>query len=162
MPAFLGVGHFALSVTDLDRSQRFYTDVLGFMVFMDFGHGRLSIHKPSGFTLALVQHEGGTGLPFTELNTGVDHIAFEASGREELVEWERQFADHGVSFTPIRDMEFGYHLNFRDPDNIALEFFAPNDETSSALHSLAQGDMSVEEIAALINEQIASAPTLPQ
>ncbi len=78
-------------------------------------------------------------MPFTELNTGVDHIAFEASGREELVEWERQFADHGVTFTPIRDMEFGYHLNFRDPDNIPLEFFAPNDETSSALHSLAQG-----------------------
>jgi catechol 2,3-dioxygenase-like lactoylglutathione lyase family enzyme len=35
--------------------------------------------------------------------------------------WEEHFRELGVEFTPIRGAEFGYHLNFRDPDGIALE-----------------------------------------
>jgi hypothetical protein len=66
--------------------------------------------------------EAGTGQAFTELNTGLDHIGFPASSREELVEWQSRFEATGVPFTPIRDMEFGYHLNFRDPDNIPSSF----------------------------------------
>jgi glyoxylase I family protein len=31
----------------------------------------------------------------------------------------------GVTHTPIRETELGYHLNFRDPDDIALELNAP-------------------------------------
>ena len=34
--------------------------------------------------------------------------------------------DHVRLHTSIRDMEMGHHLNFRDPDGIALEFDAPN------------------------------------
>ena len=152
------MNHLALSVTDLDVSQRFYTDVLGFMAFMEVANGRVFIHKSSGFILVLLRHEGGTGLAFTELNTDLDHVGFGASSREELVGWERQFDELGVPFTPIRDMEFGYHLNFRDPDDIPLEFFAPNEATSAALLELATRDMSLEEITVLIDEQLSSAP----
>ena len=31
MPSLKGVSHISLSVTDLDRSEAFYTQVLGFM-----------------------------------------------------------------------------------------------------------------------------------
>ncbi len=60
-----------------------------------------------------------TKSPFTELKTGLDHLGFTATSRTELVEWEQKLDALGVVYTPIRDMEFGYHLNFRDPDNIA-------------------------------------------
>ena len=65
--------------------------------------------------------------PFSELNIGLDHLGFVAEDRDELVAWEQKLAALGVVYTPIRDMEFGSHLNFRDPDNIALESIASDD-----------------------------------
>ncbi len=41
-----------------------------------------------------------------------------------------------MTYTPIQDMPLGYHLNFTDPDGIALEFQAPNDVYLTALEEL--------------------------
>ena len=127
MVTFAGVSHVAFTVTDLDASERFYTEVLDFVVVMDVGYGRICMHPGTGFTLGLIRHEGAHGGSFTELSTGLDHLGLVASSREELEAWERRFDEHGVTYTPIRDMEMGYHLNFRDPDGIALELDAPNE-----------------------------------
>ena len=90
---------------------------------------------------------------FTELNTGLDHLGLVATSREELEAWERRFEEHGVSYTPIRDTEMGHHLNFRDPDGIALEFDAPTDLAMKAQRVLASGQMTLEEIAAFVAER---------
>jgi glyoxylase I family protein len=88
VPAFSGTNHLSFSVTDLDRSQRFYSEVLDFELLMDVGYARLYIYSPTGLVLGLHHHQEGTGQPFTELNTGLDHIGFRVSNPEELVEWE--------------------------------------------------------------------------
>jgi glyoxylase I family protein len=82
---------------------------------------------------------GAHGGPFTELRTGLDHLGLVASSREELEAWERRFDEHGVTYTSIRDMELGHHLNFRDPDGIALGFDAPNELAMKAQRALASG-----------------------
>lgn len=156
MPSFSGIDHLSLSVTDLDRSERFYTEVLGLMPLMDFGVARTYIDRPSSFILALVKHEAGTGKPFSELNTGVDHIGLNAASREELVEWERRFDKYGVTYTPIRDMEFASHLNFRDPDNIALELSASNEVMAGWLEELKTREFSQAEIQARVAEYFAT------
>jgi glyoxylase I family protein len=145
MPAFHGVDHAVLTVTDLDRSEEFYWDVLGFLPVMDFGYGRILVNRKTGFSLGIVKHEGAKGGPFTELTTGLDHLGLAAESREELVEWEEVFRAKGVEFTPIRDMELAYHLNFRDPDHIALELSAPNDIYKAALAAL-RSDISDSEV----------------
>jgi catechol 2,3-dioxygenase-like lactoylglutathione lyase family enzyme len=147
---FAGVDHVSFTVTDLDVSQRFYTEVLDFVMVLDVGYGRICMHPGTGFTLSLMKHEGAAGGPFTELTTGLDHLGLTAASRDELVQWERRFDEHGVSYTPIRDMEFGYHLNFRDPDHIALELSAPNDLLVAAREALAAGQTSPEDIDAFI------------
>lgn len=152
MPTFAGVDHVSLTVTDLDVSQKFYTEVLDFVVVLDGGYGRICIHNPTGFVLGLMQHPGGTRTPFTELNTGLDHIGLTASTRDELVEWEQRFQAAGVTFTPIRDMELGHHLNFRDPDNIPLEFYVPNELMAAALHELRTRDVTTDEILAMAEQ----------
>lgn len=154
MVTFAGVSHVAFTVTDLDVSLRFYTEVLDFVAVMDVGYGRILMHPQTGFTIAVLRHEGAHGGRFTELTTGLDHLGLTASTRAELEEWERRFDEHGVTYTPIRDMEFGYHLNFCDPDNIALELSAPNDLMLAAQQALASGQTSKEEVAAFVRENI--------
>ena len=94
---FAGVSHVAFTVTDLDASQRFYTEVLDFVVVMDVGYGRICMHPGTGFTLTLLKHDGAHGGSFTELSTGLDHLGLVASSREELEAWERRFDEHGVT-----------------------------------------------------------------
>ena len=154
MVTFAGVAHLALTVTDLDVSQRFYSTVLDFVPTLDVGHGRLFMHPRTGFGLALLRHQDAHGGSFTELNTGLDHLGFSAGSRAELEEWERRFDEHGVSYTPIRDMELGAHLNFRDPDGIALEFWAPNELMLIAQQTLASGQAGPDEIAAFVTEHL--------
>ena len=125
MVTFAGVDHVSFTVSDLDASQQFYTEVLDFLPALDVGYGRIFMHPRTGFTLSLIKHDGAHGGPFSELTTGLDHLGLTAASRDELEEWELRFDEFGVSYTPIRDMEFGYHLNFRDPDNTALELSSP-------------------------------------
>ena len=153
MVTFAGVSHVSLTVTDLSVSQRFYTEVLDFVAVLDVGYGRICMHPETGFTLSLMRHEGAHGDRFSELTTGLDHLGFRADSRAELEEWERRFDQHGVSYTPIRDMEMGSHLNFRDPDGIALEFDAPNELARQAQLALAARP-SPEEIAAFVAQHL--------
>ena len=48
----------------------------------------------------------------------------------------------------------GYHLNFRDPDGIALEFDAPNELAMKAQRVLASGQTTPAEIAAFVAEHL--------
>ena len=154
MPTFAGVDHLSLTVTDLDVSERFYTEVLDFTPLIDFGYVRIFVHRPTSFCLSLVRHDAGSDGPFSELHPGVDHVGLAAVDRDELVAWEERFRAAGVVFTPVRDMEFGYHLNFRDPDGIALEFSAPNALLSAGLAELRERDVPREEIRARVEEML--------
>lgn len=155
MPELTGVDHASLSLTDLDRSERFYTDVLGLIRLTDFGTVRVLLHRRSSFMLAIARHDAGHGDRFTELHTGLDHLGFGVETREELVEWEHRLEALGVEYTPIRDMEFGAHLNFRDPDHIALELSTSNATLTGWLDEFRERDIAREEIDARLAEHLA-------
>jgi catechol 2,3-dioxygenase-like lactoylglutathione lyase family enzyme len=155
-PSFSGVDHISLTVTDLDRSEIFYTDLFGLLRLADFGYVRILAHRQTSFVLALVRHDAAAGGVFTELNTGLDHLGFSVSNREELGAWERRLEELGAEFTPIREMELGYHLNFRDPDNIALELSTPNDVAARWFAELRDRQIPRDEIDTRLREYLAS------
>lgn len=157
MPTFHGINHLTLTVTDIDVSERFYTEVLDFLAVIDGGDNRVCLHPATGFILGLRQHPSGTGAPFSELHTGLDHVGLAVEDRDELVAWERRLAAAGATYTPIRDLELGHHLNFRDPDGIALELYAPNAVMAAALHAVRSGRMSHDDIAAFVEEHVGAA-----
>jgi catechol 2,3-dioxygenase-like lactoylglutathione lyase family enzyme len=156
VPELAGVDHASLSVTDLDHSECFYTDVLGLLRIADFGTIRILLHRPTSFMLAIVRHDAAYGDPFTELHTGLDHLGFAVDSREELVAWERRLEMLGVEYSPIRDMEFGSHLNFRDPDHIALELSTSNPILTGWLDELREREIPRDVIESRLAEYLAS------
>ena len=160
--AYCTIWYFPLHTRpDLDRSERFYTEVLGLFRLADFGTVRILLHRPTSFLLALVRHTAAYGERFTELRTGLDPLGFGVTSREELVAWERRLDALGVEYTPIRDMEFGAHLNFRDPDHIALELSTSNATLAGWFEELRDREIPHDELEARLAEHLASSPQLP-
>jgi glyoxylase I family protein len=62
---------------------------------------------------------------FDEDRTGLDHLAFRVDSKPELDSAAAHLDDLGVPHEPIKDIGIAYVLEFRDPDNIALELSAP-------------------------------------
>jgi len=62
---------------------------------------------------------------FSEFRSGLDHVAFGLPSRSDLEKWEGRLNELGIEHGGIVDAPYGSGLSFRDPDNIALEFFAP-------------------------------------
>jgi len=126
-----GIAHIGITVTDLSRSKEWYSQVVGWKPEMDGGGEGVSFSLgalPSGQLLGLRQYEDGSGDAFDFRRTGLDHLAF-AVQSSELPDWERRFSELGVTFTPTHHDPFGHFLNFKDPDGIALELYAPPDES---------------------------------
>jgi glyoxylase I family protein len=125
MPA---ITHVAVTVTDLARSEPWYTNVLGAEPVLDEDTGpfRHIIYAIGGTLLGL---HGFPDLaskePFNERTPGLDHIAFGCASRDELVKWAARLDELGVAHGGVVDAHYGSGLSFRDPDNIALELFAP-------------------------------------
>jgi glyoxylase I family protein len=52
-------------------------------------------------------------------------VSFGCADRDELEKWAARLDELGVEHGGIRDATYGSGVSFRDPDGIALEFFAP-------------------------------------
>ena len=131
---FKGINHLAMVTTDMDKTVRFYRDVLGMPLiattgndpdiypyrhyFFELGEGSTiaffewpdmveEFHKPAG--------EPATGrLQF-------DHVSFNVENEEALVKLKTHLASHGVEATQIVDHKIIHSIYFTDPNGIALE-----------------------------------------
>jgi glyoxylase I family protein len=124
------VAHVALTVTDLAVSVPWYERLLGTGPVLDediAGFHHTVYQLPGGTLLALHQHPSTTGHQdgFDEHRPGLDHLSFGVADRAELKEWQARLEELGIDHGGITDAHYGSALSFRDPDNIALELFAP-------------------------------------
>lgn len=126
------VNHLALTVTDLARSERFYTNLLGFQKVMDLSATRVLLANSGGVILALTTAPDPAQAPandsFNENRVGLDHLSFSVANHTSLVEAARLLDQNGVQHGEIKDLGGlkMYVLAFRDPDNIQLELTAPH------------------------------------
>jgi len=122
------LGHVAVTVSDLDASIDWYTKVLGVKPVLDEDTGpfRHVVYQLGNTLLGLHGFPDLTSSErFDERRPGLDHIAFGCANRDELVEWAARLDELGVAHGGVVDAGYGSGLSFRDPDNIALELFAP-------------------------------------
>jgi glyoxylase I family protein len=127
MPEFPTITHVALTVSDLGVSVPWYESLLGAKPVLDEDTGpfRHVVWAIGGTLLGLHEFPDGKGGTFDERRVGLDHVAFACANRAELQQWEDRLKELGVANGGIVDAGYGSGLSFRDPDNIALEFFAP-------------------------------------
>jgi len=128
MSDFPPIAHVALTVSDLDRSREWYGRLFGSAPVLDedtgvyhhvvwlMGRTLVGIHKHPRMD---------STEAFSELRPGLDHLAFGCADRAELEAWKARLDELGIANGGIVDAPYGSGLSFRDPDNIALEFFAP-------------------------------------
>ena len=128
MAGFNGA-HVALTVTDLTASAAWYKELFDGQPVFEGNDGVSDVTilaLPENLLLGLRQHVGTTsGDHFVHDRVGLDHAAFHVDGRNALEDWQNRLDDTGATNSGIQESPFGYHLNFKDPDGIALEFFAP-------------------------------------
>jgi glyoxylase I family protein len=129
------VAHVRLTVTDIERSRQFYEAVFGWSVLVELPEGADEATRDAlSFLFGGVIYDLGGALVglrpaaadrFDEDRVGLDHLAFRLASKDEL----DSAADHldaiGVEHEPVKDIGPAYILEFRDPDNIALELTAP-------------------------------------
>ncbi|MDD7939068.1 VOC family protein [Actinomycetospora lutea] len=130
MSEFPPLTHVALTVRDLAVSVPWYEALLAARPVIDEDTDPDMHHTVyllgSGTLLGLHQHR--RGVPpgsFSEFRIGLDHVAFGCPDRDELEKWSRTLDELGIEHAAIKDAPYGSGLAFRDPDGIALEFFAP-------------------------------------
>jgi glyoxylase I family protein len=130
MAEFPPLAHVALTVHDLAVSVPFYEElfdadpVIDEDTDPDFHH---TVYMIGNHTL-IGLHQHKTPAPaeqFSEFRVGLDHISFGCADRAELEKWARRLDELGIDHGGIKDASYGSGVSFRDPDGIALEFFAP-------------------------------------
>ena len=130
MPDHLGISHIDLTVSDCDRTAKWWQDVLGFVlvnrVHAEGFECRSLIHQ-SGTAVTVMTH-GATADhgSFDERRVGLDHLAFRVD-RDQLENWVAHLDSHAVPHTGIIDTGYGPTIVFRDPDNVQLEFYVHPD-----------------------------------
>ena len=130
MSAFPPLTHVAVTVRDLAVSTPWYRTLIGADPALDedtdggFHHAVFALGN--GTLLGLHQHSRpASGAGYSEFNPGLDHVAFGCASRTELETWQARLDELGIAHGGIVDAHYGSGLSFRDPDGIALEFFAP-------------------------------------
>jgi glyoxylase I family protein len=134
--AFDGIHHVAINMRDLERSVQWYADVLGFAPLFPYvtdDFDRRIMRHPSGVVIGLTRHRhADADADFSERRTGLDHLAFGVDSTEALEQWAKRLEQAGVphseiTVTPATGSAL---ISFRDPDNIALEFYVAQGATA--------------------------------
>ena len=127
--------HVRITVTDIERSRAFYDAVFGLPVAFEVpADADERTRQTLGFLYGGVIYQLGDSLfglrpvardRFDEDRVGLDHLSFLLPGKAELDDAVGAFDGLGVTHGEVKDLGTGYIVEFRDPDNIALELYAP-------------------------------------
>ena len=126
------LGHAVLNVSDLERSTRFYVEVLGLQTSDVYGEDMM----PGGMVFMRFNpdHHGVALIAgLKEAGNGLHHIAFEVGTLEEVLRARDHLKKHGVTvhFEGRRRAGCQLAVEFRDPDGHYLEIYWGIDQVGS-------------------------------
>jgi catechol 2,3-dioxygenase-like lactoylglutathione lyase family enzyme len=120
-----GIHHIGLRCKDMERSKRFYQDVLGFEVVLDTPalFGFMVGQNFIGFLPATLKE--GDEEVFNPFYIGMDHLAMACEDEEELHRVARALSDAGIENTGVKKDAIlnKEYVAFKDPDRIQWELY---------------------------------------
>lgn len=120
----VNIGHVHLKVADLERSLRFYRDVLGFEVRQRIG-AEAAFLSAGGYHhhLALNTWESAGGAPPAPGTTGLYHVAIRFPDRATLAAALGRVLAAGIPLQGASDHGVSEAVYLRDPDDNGVELY---------------------------------------
>jgi len=127
------LGHVVYSVSNLERSMKFWTEVMGFK-FSDKNEGGMVFFRNSTdhHTIALMEAKEKNELP-QKGQLGFDHMAFEVGSVSELFKIREFLKAKGVTifYEGRRGPGGNPGLEFYDPDGYKIEIYSAMDQVGT-------------------------------
>lgn len=123
-----GIHHLALTVTDAQASADWYQRLLGPASIVHRegpGWTRVRMQWPDGLVIGVTQHDAtAVADRFDHGRVGLDHVGLGCRGEADVRAWADRLDELGMARGPVEDAPYGWAVTARDPDGIAVEFFA--------------------------------------
>jgi catechol 2,3-dioxygenase len=124
VPANTRIGHVHLKVADLERSLKFYRDLLGFKEMQRYGSGAVFI-SAGGYHhhIGLNTWYSKDAAPAPVKSAGLFHTAIVYSARKDLAFIFKRLIDAKYPLTGASDHGVSEALYLDDPDNNGVELY---------------------------------------
>lgn len=118
------IGHVHLKVSDLERSVKFYSEVLGMEVMARYGR-QAAFLSYDGYHhhLGLNTWESQGAPPAPRRSAGLYHFAVLYPSREALATAVKRVLEHGVRLEGASDHLVSQAIYLSDPDGNGLELY---------------------------------------
>ncbi|WP_397539904.1 VOC family protein [Rummeliibacillus pycnus] len=115
------VKHVEIKVADLDRSIKYYTEIIGFQILQQTADRVTFTTDGQSSILSIIQPEGAYQSP--QKTTGLYHFAILLPSRRELANIVKHLQQRGIYFG-ASDHDVSEALYLSDPDNNGIEIYA--------------------------------------
>ena len=119
------IGHIHLTVADLERSLKFYRDLLGFEITSNYGNQAVFL-SAGGYHhhVGLNTWAGKGAVPPPEGHTGLYHFALLYPNRKELARILKRLYEVNYKIEGASDHGVSESIYLQDPDGNGVELYA--------------------------------------
>lgn len=125
------IGHVHLTVSNLERSLKFYSDILGFEVTNKYGSSAVFL-SAGGYHhhIGLNVWQGEGVPPQPQGFAGLYHFAILLPSRKELALVFKRLVENKYPIEGASDHGVSEAIYLRDPDNIGIEIYCDKPEST--------------------------------
>ncbi len=153
------VGHLVLRVKDVERSKRFFTEMLNLPVVAENERGMVFFStdvEDNHHMLAIMPSKEGAAMPSPD-HVGMQHLSFELSTFAELQDAYRRFKENGVNIDHTVYHGVSKSVYFNDPDGNLFEVYCnvpPEEYKKSVPHPYSRYGAIDDELEGKIPQKV--------